>query len=233
MSRRTTARTWTARLLVMPATLAAMGIFAPHAVAEEAADPVLAGADIAVTMNEDGNDVVRSTFTLASPLTEATPVNLLFTPHNGTELGELTGISGIGDIGTLDGVRAEATLPEGTTEYTVEQRNERDPAAYGVPLAIPEIPTDRAARISISVSLPEGQRLVGDTMPTFHQQSEEGDRIVLRHTSRSLPSVTVAEYGTTSTASLGTISSWVGAVTLVVVVVFWLIHTLRQERARS
>ncbi|PXY17638.1 hypothetical protein [Prauserella flavalba] len=222
-------------MLTVTGVLAAvvLGGPAPTATAQEAADPVLAHADVAITLDESGEDLVRATYRLTEPTTAPVSVRLLVAPRAGTEVTELTAVSGITGIGPVRGIRAAATLPEGTTEYTVEQRIQRTGEARGVPLAVPDLAADRGLRVAITVTLPEGQRLVGDSMPVFEQQHQEGDRVVLRHDSRSLPSMVVAEYGTTSSASLGTVTSYTGLVLIVAVVAVWLVTSLRKERPRA
>ncbi|WP_146770531.1 hypothetical protein [Prauserella sp. PE36] len=222
-------------MLTVTGVLAAVMLAAPAptAAAQEAADPVLAHADIAITLEDSGEDRVRATYRLSEPTTAPVPVRLLVAPRAGTEVTELSAVSGITGIGPVRGIRADATLPAGTTEYTVEQRIRRTGEARGVPLAIPDIAADRSLRVAIAVTLPEGQRLVGDSMPVFEQQHQDGDRMVLRHDTRSLPSTVVAEYGTTSSASLGTVASYTGLVLIVGVVALWLVTSLRKERPRA
>ncbi|MBK1789435.1 hypothetical protein [Prauserella cavernicola] len=214
------------------AGVALLGLATPAAAQTEPAPPQLVSADITITLSADGDDVVRGTYRLAEPADAPTPLELLVVPRTGAEVTELTAGDGLTDLGPVEGIRAGATLPSGTTEYTVEQRVQRSADEYGIPLAIPDVATGRGADVRITVALPEGQRLVGDAMPAFDVRAGDGDRVELSHTGRSLPSVIVAEYGTTSRASLGTVSSYTGLVLITLVIAGWLFHSIRKERVR-
>ncbi|MFC4003786.1 hypothetical protein ACFS2C_10445 [Prauserella oleivorans] len=221
---------------IAPGLLAAglvLVLSAPASAASSSPEPVLTHADIAVTMHDGADDRVRATYRLAEPAEEPTPVPLLALPRTGADITELSAGPGVTEIGPVRGLRAVATLPAGVREYTVEYRVRRTGGQQGVPLVIPDIATARAAEVTISVTLPPGRHLVGDAMPTFTSESTPGERTVLRHTGRSLPSVVVAEYGTTSRASLGDVSSYTGLVLMAGVVLVWLYHSMRKERIRA
>ncbi|GAA1197528.1 hypothetical protein [Prauserella alba] len=223
------------RRIVIPivlATGAMLGIASPAAAQEEPAPTTLTRADVSVTMNAGATDVLRATYRLVEPTAETTPIELLVLPRDNAEVTELTAVSGLTDLGPMNGIRAEATLPAGTSEYTVEQHVRRVDGTHGLPLAIPDIATARTASVNIEITLPPGMRLTGDSMPSYHVETSDDDRTVLHHRGHSLPSVLVAEYGNTSRTSIGFWSSTVGLVLVTVVIIAWAYHSFRKERVR-
>ncbi|MBB3663708.1 MULTISPECIES: hypothetical protein [Prauserella salsuginis group] len=223
------------RRTVIPVVFAVgamLGIASPAAAQEESATTTLTRADVSVTMNDGADDVLRATYELGEPTTEATPVTLLLLPRDNAEITELTAVSGLTELGPTNGIRADATLPAGTSEYTVEQRVRRADGEHGLPLAIPDIATARTANVNIEITLPPGMRLTGDSLPSYNSGTSDDDRTVLHHRGHSLPSVLVAEYGNTSRASIGFWSSTVGLVLVTVVIIAWAYHSFRKERVR-
>lgn len=203
------------------------------AMAQESSEPTLSRADITATMNESAEDVVRATYELTAPTIEATPIEFLVFPRDTAEITELTAVSGVTDLGATNGIRTKATIPAGTSEYTLEQRVRRTDGGYGMPLAIPDIATSRTANVNIEITLPQGVRLTGDSMPSYNAETSDSDRTVLRHRGHSLSSVLVAEYGTDSQISLGVWSSMVGIALVSVVIIAWAYRSFRKERVRT
>lgn len=214
------------------AVCALLGFASPTAAAQQASGPTLARADIAVTMNEGAEDVIRASYELTEPTAAATPIQLLVLPRDNAATTEITAVAGVTGVGPTKGIRADVTLPAGTSRYTVRQQVRRSAGEFGVPLAIPDIATDRTAKVTIEVALPPGARLTGDAMPSYSSAPADGERNLLRHRGQSLPSVLVAEYGSTTQASLGFWSSTVGIVLLGVVVLGWAYHSFRKDRVR-
>ncbi|TCP47859.1 hypothetical protein EV191_11164 [Tamaricihabitans halophyticus] len=207
-------------------------VFAAPATAAPA-EPTLAAAEVTVTMRDTGADVVRSEFRLTRPTTEATPIELLVPHQRDARIVSVTTPDDEHDLAARSANRITTELASGTQEYVVEHELDRTAQARAVPLVIPDIPTDRAARVGISVALPAGQRLVGDSMPSFRQADSGGDQVTVEHRGNSLPSTVVADYGSTDRLSLGTVVSIGSGLFLAIVVVFWAVGIRRKERAEQ
>ncbi|MGH3585349.1 MAG: hypothetical protein ACRDQ0_03410, partial [Pseudonocardia sp.] len=205
--------------------------------AQEATAPTLDGADVVITMADGAQDTVRSTFRLAAPLGTDTVVPHLLFDRAGVELIEARTGSGTTLQRTADS-RLAVALPAGTQEYVVEHSVRREAGTRTVPLVVPEIDTARRAAVQITLTLPDGQRLVGDSMPTFqeitpNEVDADGGAVTVRHTGGALPSVVVSGHGTGPELTTGTVLSVVGIGFLALVVVLWFRHTSREQESRA
>jgi hypothetical protein len=239
MRGRATARCGWVLAAVVATTLSAPA--APTAYAQESAAPTLAGADVTVGMVDDAVDTVSSHFRLAAPTGGETDIPILLLERTGVEVLEVTGGAGVAaiDAPAVDD-RLSVTLAPGTREFVLDHTVLRTAGTRAVPLLVPEIDTDRQAQVRITVQLPDGQRLVGDSMPTFAAVSTAGGEgggeegaVTVQHTGGALPSVVVADYGTSGRITVGTVLSVLGIGLLVLVCVLWFRHSARAEAVEA
>ena len=199
---------------------------------DDSTGPTLAGADVVITMADGGEDTFRSTFRLAAPLGTDTAISHLLFDRAGVELTGVRAEAGGGTLVRGPDSRLSVSLPAGTQEYVIEHSVRRDGGTRAAPLVIPEIDTARRAAVQITLTLPRGQRIVGDSMPTFQEISTNGGAVTVRHTGGALPSVVVSGHGTEPEVATGTVLSVLGIGFLALVVVLWFRHSSRAKGSR-
>lgn len=204
--------------------LAGVALLPAVAAAEEAA-PSLQGADIDVTLRSDETSRLRATYRLsvASPGQTVVPHRIL--ARSDSQLSQLE-IVGAGSVQRSDATTYDVSVPGGARAYTLVAVSRADEPG-DVPVPVPDIPAVEQAEVSISVALPPGQRLVGDSLPSFTSHTK-GDGTVLTHSGPAVPSAVVAPYGASSAFSLGDLLTVLGLGALAVSCLLWFRHGNRK-----
>jgi hypothetical protein len=200
----------------------------PAVAAAEEATPSLQSASIDVAMRSDDSSRLRATYRLSVASPEETVVPHRILPRGDSQLIRLE-ILGAGSVRRADATTYDVSLPGGASAYTLVAVS-RAAEPGDVPVPVPDVPAVEQAQVDISVALPPGQRLVGDSLPSFTAQTR-GGRTVLTHSGPAVPSAVVAPYGTSSVFSLGDLLTVLGLGVLAGSCLLWFRHGNRQARA--
>jgi hypothetical protein len=211
--------------MVLIGGLAGAALVPAVATAEETG-PSLEGANIDVTMRPDDTVRLRATYNLSVAASGETVVPHRILPRNDSQLSRLD-IVGAGSVQRADATTYDVAVPDGSRDYTLVAVS-RAAEPGDVPVPVPDIPAVEQAQVTISVALPPGQRLVGDSLPSFTSQTR-GGRTVLTHTGPAVPSAVVAPYGTSSVFSLGDLLTVLGLVVLATACLLWFRHGNRSS----
>ncbi|HEX6988677.1 MAG TPA: hypothetical protein VF282_04355 [Bacillota bacterium] len=212
-----------------------MLMLVPAVAWSQEAAPAVESVDVVITMGADGRDLVEATYRVANTGgLEGGVVDHLLVARPGVS------VDGIEAAGDVDGqpVREDAPgiahvkvpVTGDPATYTLTYTVTREQGAFAVPVLVPAINVASSQRnVTIRALLPEGLRLAGEAFPAVVDTSTEGGRTALSFRTINVPAVVIAEYGDRNRFTLSDVTSVVGLIAAVALVILWNRLVMRGE----
>jgi hypothetical protein len=197
-----------------------------------AAQPSVSEAKIVVDYGVDGTDTVEATYTVGAVdgLKDGV-LEHLWVRRPGTTVSDIE-VTGDGQSSTVTegkGItRVAVNLTANPATYTIRYKVKRESGFFVVPVFAPAIPVDRSeSNVLIESILPAGQKLAGENFPALSAREERDGRTVLVHRVINVPSVVMAEYGTSKGISMSDVTTLLTVLLFLSVLVLWFRYLVR------